>query len=86
VPLRGQGQRGRAEQIADAARAIERREARAGGSAAAAIAALAPREPAARLQQLVMAPLPLGQTGRRTARRLSPGAGRRDASVRNEGP
>jgi type IV secretion system protein VirB6 len=81
APLREQGQRSRAEQVADAARAIERRDARSGGSAAAAVPALAPREPAARLQQVVMSPLPLGQSGRRTARRMSPSAGRRDGSL-----
>jgi type IV secretion system protein VirB6 len=78
VPLREPSQRSRAEQVADAARATERRDARTGGSAAASVPALAPREPAARLQQMVMSPLPLGQSGRRTARRMSPTAGRRD--------
>jgi type IV secretion system protein VirB6 len=81
APMRDQGQRSRAEQVADAARAIERRDARSGGSDAAAVPALAPREPAARLQQMVVSPLPLGQSGRRTARRMSPTAGRRDEGL-----
>lgn len=74
------GQRSRAEQIADAARATQRRDARSGADAPAAVPAIAPREPAARLQQVVVSPMPLGQSGRRTARRMSPTAGRRDES------
>ena len=81
---REQGQRGRAEQIADAARATQRRDARSGAGMAAAVPALALREPAARLQQSVVSPLPLGQSGRRTARRMSPTAGQRD-KMRDDG-
>ncbi len=83
-PPRDQSQRSRAEQVADAARAIERRDARSGGGGAAAVPALVPREPAARLQQVVMSPLPLGQSGRRTARRMSPAASQRD-KLRDDG-
>ncbi len=77
--MQQRGERSRAEQVADAARAIERRDARTGGGTASTVPAIAPREPAARLSQVVMVPLPLGQSGRRTAQRMSPSAGRRDA-------
>jgi type IV secretion system protein VirB6 len=82
-PLRETGQRSRTEQVADAARASERRDARIGGGATT-VSPLAPREPAARLQQIILSPLPLGQSGRRTARRTSPGARHRDAARRAE--
>jgi type IV secretion system protein VirB6 len=82
-PLRETGQRSRAEQVADAARASERRDARIGGGAAT-VSPLAPREPAARLQQIILSPLPLGQSGRRTGRRKSPGARHRDGARREE--
>ncbi len=80
APLPARSERSRAEQIADAARAVERRDGRAGASAASSVPAMAARAPAARLQQVVVAPLPLGQSGRRTAPRMSSAAGRRDAT------
>jgi len=77
--LAERGERSRAEQIAEAARASERRDGRPGAAIASTVASIAPRTPAAaRLEEAVLAPLPLGQSGRRTARRVSPTAGRRD--------
>lgn len=84
LPDRG-GERGRAEQVADAARAIQRRDAQAGGNAASAVAPMAARAPASRLQEVIVVPLPLGQTGRRTPQRLSSAAGRRDGGRREAG-
>lgn len=76
------GARSRAQQVADAARASERRDAQSGGSAASTVPAIAPRAPAARLQDITLASLPLGQAGRRTAPRMSSAAGRRDTGRR----
>ncbi len=80
APLAMRGERSRAEHIAEAARASERRDGRPGGAIASSVPSIAPRAPAARLQEIVLAPLPLGQTGRRTAQRTSSAAGRRDAN------
>jgi type IV secretion system protein VirB6 len=77
VPRPEPGQRGRVEQLADAARALELRDARTGRSGAAAVPALVAHEPAGRLKQVILSQS-LGQSGRRTSRRISPTADRRD--------
>jgi type IV secretion system protein VirB6 len=74
----GPGARGRAQQIADAARAMERRETQVQAGGTAVVRDVRPRDTSPQRQDMVAPPVPLGQAGRRSGSRLSAAAGRRD--------